>query len=143
MTVQLLKGCDILLGIAADILTIISFIFSAGAFIFSRSLFKNMQFQKNEYNTERLQIKTSLIALRKNIWNDNLNTMKIRSKMRQELYSYHHKYWNILSINCMRHLRRCIRYSKTSINGEKKREQLCISLDYLIAYLDKQEVSEQ
>lgn len=132
-----------MLGVSADILTIISFVFSAGAFIFFRSLFKNMQFQKNEYNEERLQIQTSLIALRKNIWDDNLDTMKIRSKMRQELYSYFNKYWNILSPNCIFHLLRSIRYSKNPIKGEQKRERLCISLDYLIAYLDKKEVFKQ
>lgn len=129
-----------MLGIAADILTVISFIFSAGAFIFSRSLFKNMQFQKNEYNTERLQIQTSLKALRKNIWDDNLDTLKIRSKMRQELYSYFNKYWNILSLRCIFHLTRSIQYSKTPTRNEQRRERLCTSLDYLIAYLDKKEV---
>ncbi len=109
-----------MLGIAADILTIISFISSTGAFIFSRSLFRNMQFQKAEYNSERLQIQASLKALRKNIWDDNLDTMKIRSTMRQELYSYRNKYWNILPPKCAHHLRKCIRYSKTPIKGERK-----------------------
>lgn len=131
-----------MLGIAADILTIISFIFSTGAFIFSRSLFKNMQFQKIEYNTERANIQTSLKALRKNIWDDNLDTLKIRSRMRQELFSYFIKYWNISSLTCIFHLLRSIQYSKKPINGKQKREQLCISLDYLIAYLDKKEISK-
>lgn len=129
-----------MLGVIADILTIISFILSAGAFVFSRSLFKNMQIQKKEYNSERLQIQTSLKALRKNIWDDNLDILKIRSKMRQELYSYFNKYWSILSPMCLFHLFRSINYSKKTIKDKKELECFCISLDYLIAYLDKKEV---
>lgn len=131
-----------MLGIAADILTIISFIFSFGAFIFSRSLFKNMQLQKIEYDTERLNIQTSLKALRKNIWDDNLDTLKIRSRMRQELFSYLIRYWNISSPTCLFHLLRSIKYSTKPIEGKQKRERFCISLDYLIAHLDKKEIFE-
>ena len=125
-------------GHIADILGILSFLLSSLVFIFSRSLFRNMKLQKTEYNSERIEIQTTLEALRKNIWLDRLDSIKIRSQMRQALYSYFNKYWSISPPRCLFHLLRSIHYSKHPIQ-ECNKEKLCISLDYLIAYLNKKE----
>lgn len=135
------KGCDKLsLNIdgIADVIGIIGGIASFITFLLSRSIFKNISIQKQDYNEQRKYIQTTLMALRQNIWEDNLDNIKIRSQMREALFSYFNKYWSISSPRCIYHLLRSIHYSKKPIK-ENKKESLCISLDYLIAYLDKKE----
>lgn len=122
----------------ADIFGILGFIISVLTYLLSRSIFKNVKTQKIEYNSERIDIQSSLDALRLNIWEDNLDNIKIRSQLRQALYSYFNKYWSISSPRCIFHLLKSIHYSKKPI-PEDKREKLCNSLDYLIACLDKKE----
>lgn len=131
-----------MLGTIADILGITSCVISVITFIFSHSLFKNMQRQKATYNNERLQIQTSLNALRTNIWDDKMDSLQIRSKLREALYSYFIKYWSISSPRCIYHLYKSIHYSKRPIKDTKK-ETLCISLDFLIAYLNKEEFKHE
>lgn len=118
-------------GIAAGILSFISV-------LLSRSIFKNVSIQKHDYNEERIHIQSTLMALRQNIWDDNLDNIKIRSQMREALFSYFNKYWSISTPRCIYHLLKSIHYSKSPIK-ENKKESLCISLDYLIAYLNKKE----
>ena len=137
-----MKRCELLLGTIADILGILSCIFSFFIFIMSRSLFKNIQQQKHEYNNERISLQTDIASIRKNILHDNLDTLSLRSELRQSLYSYQHKYWNILSPICIYHIRASLNMIKSQI-PERKKEKLCISLDYLIAYLDKKEVHKK
>ena len=129
------------IGNISDVLGIISCIISVLIFLMSRSIFKNAQMQKVEYNYERRDIQTSLSALRMNIWEDNLDNLQIRSNMREALYSYLGKYWNISSPFCLFHLWRSLRYCKKPIK-ERHKEKLCISIDFLIAHLNKKEIVE-
>lgn len=130
-----------IISIASDIVGILGGLVGFATFIFSKSVFKNVTMQKHDYNEERKDIQTTLYALRQNIWDDNLDNIKIRSQMRQALFSYFNKYWSILSIRCILHLLKSIHYAKKPIKKGKK-EKLCINLDYLIAYLDKKEVTD-
>lgn len=130
-----------IISIASDIIGILGGLVGFATFIFSRSIFKNVTMQKHDYNEERKDIQTTLYALRQNIWDDNLDNIKIRSQMRQALFSYFNKYWSISSIRCIFHLLQSIHYAKKPIKKDNK-EKLCINLDYLIAYLDKKEVTD-
>lgn len=128
-----------MLSFLADISGILSCICSVFFFIMSRSIFKNIKQQKSIYNSERIDLQSTLISLRENILDDCIDNMHLRSELRQSLYSYQHKYWNILSPVCIYHIRKSIKTSKNKIPKDKI-EDLCISLDYLVAYLDKKEV---
>ena len=135
------KGCDKLslnLSTVANIIGIVGGVVSFITFLLSRSIFEDISIQKQDYNEQRKHIQTTLMALRQNIWDDALDNIKIRSQMREALFSYFNKYWSISSFRCIYHLLRSTHYSKKPIK-ETKKEPLCISLDYLIAYLDKKE----
>nr|QRW39690.1 hypothetical protein [bacterium] len=108
-------------------------------FVLSHSLFKNATEQRKEYNSERLDIQSDLISLRDNIWEDNLDTLKIRSKLRQALYSYRNRYWFIAFPFRLFHIQRSLHYIKKPIPAHKK-EILCKHIDYLIGNMDKKEI---
>ena len=131
-------GGDSLLSTIADILGILSFVISVIVFIMSHSIFKYVKTQQKEYNDERLQLQTSLIAIRNNIWKDNLTNLKIRSKLRTELYTYLQKYWKISSPFCLFHIFRSLKLCKKDFNDSEK-EKLCMSIDYLIARFNVKE----
>ncbi len=122
----------------ADILGIVSCVMSFILFSMSHSIFKNINYQQREYNEERLELQIALEALRQNIWDDNLSDISIRSKLRTELYKYRQKYWKISSPICIFHLFRGLRIIQKGITQNNK-EQLCDSIDYLIARFHKQE----
>ena len=122
----------------ADILGIVSCVMSFILFSMSHSIFKNINYQQKEYNEERLELQIALEALRQNIWDDNLSDISIRSKLRTELYKYRQKYWKISSPICIFHLFRGLRIIQKGITPNNK-EQLCDSIDYLIARFHKQE----
>ena len=94
------KGCDKLslnLSTVADIIGIVGGVVSFITFLLSRSIFKDISIQKQDYNEQRKHIQTTLMALRQNIWDDDLDNIKIRSQMREALFSYFNKYWSISS----------------------------------------------
>lgn len=122
----------------ADILGIVSCIMSFILFLMSRSIFRNISYQQKAYNEERLELQIALEALRQNIWDDNLSSLSIRSKLRTELYKYRQKYWKISSPLCILHICRGLRITQKGITQNNK-EQLCDSIDYLIARFHKQE----
>lgn len=128
-----------MLSTIADILGILSFLMSVILFIISHSIFKYVKIQRKEYDDERTQLQTSLIALRNNIWKDNLTGLKIRSKLRTELYTYLQKYWKISSLFCLFHIFRSLRICRKDFTPKQK-EKLCESIDYLIARFNKKEV---
>lgn len=130
-----------MLSTLADIAGILSFIASIFVFIFSHSLFKNMSEQRSEYNKDRIAIQSDLIALRDNIWEDNLDSLEIRSKLRQALYSYRNRYWFISFPFRWFHIQRSLHYIKKPIKPDKK-EILCNHLDYLIGNMDKREYTK-
>lgn len=128
-----------MLSTIADIAGILSFCMSIILFVLSHSLFKNATEQRKEYNSERLDIQSDLISLRDNIWEDNLDTLKIRSKLRQALYSYRNRYWFIAFPFRLFHIQRSLHYIKKPIPTHKK-EILCNHIDYLIGNMDKKEI---
>lgn len=123
----------------ADILTVISFFMSLIVFFMSHSIFKYVKMQRKEYDDERIQLQTSLVAIRNNIWKDNLTGIKIRSKLRTELYTYLLKYWKISSPICLIHIFRSLKICRKDFSN-RQREKLCESIDYLIARFNKKEV---
>lgn len=128
-----------MLSTIADVAGILSFGMSIVLFVLSRSLFKNATEQRKEYNSERLDIQSDLIALRYNIWDDKLDNPQIRSKLRQALYSYRNKYWFIAFPFRLFHIQRSLHYTQKPIPAHKK-EILCNHIDYLIGNMDKKEI---
>lgn len=128
-----------MLSTIADIFGILSFFMSIVLFILSHSLFKNMKEQRLDYNEERFKIQSDLIALRDNIWEDNLDDIKTRSKLRQALYSYRNRYWFIAFPFRLYHIQRSLHFIKGPIKSQCK-ESLCNHIDYLIGNMDKKEL---
>lgn len=126
------------IGLVADVMGILSFFISAITLLVSHTIFKNISRQQTEYNSERLELQLTLIALRQNIWDDDLSDISIRSKLRTELYKYRQKYWKISSLTCLWHIFRALQITRNGINSNN-REKLCTSIDYLIARFSKQE----
>lgn len=125
----------------ADILGIISFFVSVFTFIAAKTILKDVKSKRNEYEHERFQLQTSLMALRDNIVEDSqpLN-LKYRSKIRTILYTYRQKYLPISSLSCLYHLMRATHFCNKSAPSQNEREKLCLSLDFLIARFNKTEV---
>lgn len=128
-----------MLSTIADWAGILSFIMTIILFILSHSLFKNMSEQRKDYNEKRIEIQTDLISLRDNIWCDDLDSIEIRSKLRQSLYSYRNRYWFIAFPFRLYHIQRSLTYIKGPIQNKHK-ESLCNHIDYLIGNMDKREV---
>ena len=128
-----------MLSTIADIAGILSFIASIILCVLSHSIFKNSTEQRADYNKERLNIQSDLISLRDNIWKDGLDSIEIRSKLRQTLYSYRNRYWFIAFPFRLYHIQRSLYYIKGPIR-ECKKEVLCIHIDYLIGNMDKKEI---
>ena len=122
----------------ADIFCVLSFIISIILFIITHSIFKNIQSQKTEYTKEQFNLKTNLQALRQNIWDDSLNSIEIRSKLRTELFTYRQNYWKILSPICHYRIHKSLCFIKTDIKS-KDRETLCTNIDYLVARFSRKE----
>ena len=128
-----------MLSTLADITGLLSFFMSIVLFIYSHSILKNATEQRKDYNKERLEIQSELISLRDNILKDELDNMRIRSKLRQILYSYRNRYWFISFPFRFYHIQRSLHYSKKSLIPEDKKEVLCNHIDYLIGTMDKKE----
>lgn len=129
-----------MLSVLADWAGIASFIMSIVLFILSRSIFKDSLTRRKEYNNDRLTIKIQLIALRDNILEDQADSIKIRSSLRQALYSYRSRYWFVLSPLGVIHIHLSLRYVTKSSILPSHREPLCKHLDYLIGTLDRKEI---
>ena len=128
-----------MLSFIADIAGIISCLISFILFVLSHSLLRNSTEQRIDYNRERINIQSDLISLRDNIWEDKLDNIKIRSKLRQALYSYRNRYWFIAFPFRLYHIQCSLHYIKKSIPDDKK-EKLCNHIDYLIGNMDKKEI---
>ena len=114
-----------MLSTIADIAGILSFCMSIILFVLSHSLFKNATEQRQDYNRERLKIQSDLISLRDNIWEDNLDNLKIRSKLRQALYSYRNRYWFIAFPFRLFHIQRSLHFIKKPI--AEKIKKYCVT----------------
>lgn len=128
-----------MLSTVADIAGILSFCMSIVLFVISHSLLKDATDQRLDYNNERLNIQSDLMSLRDNIWKDNLDNLKIRSQLRQALYSYRNRYWFIAFPFRLFHIQRSLHYIKKPIKPCNK-EKLCAHIDYLIGNMDKKEI---
>lgn len=128
-----------MLGTLADIAGLLSFFMSIVLFIYSHSILKNATEQRIDYNKERLEIQSELISLRDNILEDQLDNMKIRSKLRQILYSYRNRYWFISFPSRLYHIQCSLYYSKKTTIPQNKKETLCNHIDYLIGTMDRKE----
>lgn len=130
-----------MLGTIADISGIISFVVSILTFIVTKTILKDVASKRTEYEHERFQLQTSLMALRDNIVEDSqpLN-LKYRSNIRTILYTYRQKYLPISSLSCLYHLTRATHFCKKANPGPREREKLCLSLDFLIARFNKTEI---
>lgn len=124
----------------ADISGILSFVMSIVLFGISHSILKDATEKRKDYNAERINIQTDLIALRDNIWEDRIDNIKIRSQLRQALYSYRNRYWFIAFPFRLFHIERSLRLIKGSVIPENKKETLCNHLDYLIGTMDRKEI---
>lgn len=131
-----------MLSTISDITGILSFIMSILLFFLSHSLLRNATEKRKDYNIERLKIQSELMTLRDNIWEDNLDNLKIRSQLRQMLYSYRNRYWFIAFPFRLFHIQRSLYYVKGSSISETKKETLCNHLDYLIGTMDRKEFIE-
>lgn len=105
----------------------------------TRTILKNIDYQRREYDTERFSMQTDLMSLRSNIWEDGLVNTKIKSMIRTALYTYKQKYSVLSSLTCKYHLHRAISISKKNAIDSVDKERLCVSLDYLIARFNKKE----
>lgn len=122
----------------ADVLGILSFMMSIVLFVITNSIFRNVKFQRSEYAKEHLTLQTNLEALRQNIWDDSLDDIEIRSKLRTELFTYRQNYWKILSPVCHYRIYKSLFFIKTEIKPED-RESLCLNIDYLVARFSRKE----
>ncbi|RHO59302.1 hypothetical protein DW091_06045 [Eubacterium sp. AM05-23] len=127
-------------GTIADIAGILSFLMSIVLFIISHSIFKNIEKQRSQYNNEREKLLSSLLALRQNVFEDDLCGLELISQIRTCIFEYQQKYWKISSIRCIVHSFKCLYRLKKGITEDNKRA-ICGNLDYLIARLKKKEFS--
>lgn len=124
-----------MLGYIADILSVVSFVISLGIF---RKIYAKTETQKKAYNKERNDLLSHLLALRQNIWNDGLTSIKIQDQLETEIFTYQIKYLLISSPRCVFHAFRCtylLKYGINEANSAKVRQDI----NFLIARLSKKE----
>lgn len=122
----------------ADILGIISFLFSLGSFIISGTILSSIKRQKSDYKKERKELHDSLCALRENIWRDGLTDIRIRDKLQTLLFGYRMRYWLLSSPLCHYHVHRCLKLlsdDRCELNSIYIRNHI----NYIIARLIKKE----
>lgn len=122
----------------SDVLGVLSCFASVTSCIMAHSIFKKMDYQRVDYEKERVKTQSALMALRQNIWEDNLRDMRIRSELRTALFTYRQNYFFILSPVCHYHLSQSISILKVGITDTNK-ESLCSHIDFLVARLNKRE----
>lgn len=119
----------------ADILGIISFILSLGIF---HKIYAKAATQKEIYKEERNDLLASLLALRQNIWNDNLISIQIQDTLQTKVFEYQLKYLFISSPRCVFHAFRCTHLLKKGIT-ESNTTKIRNDINFLIARLSKKE----
>jgi uncharacterized membrane protein YhiD involved in acid resistance len=122
----------------ADITGIISFIITVILIFLSNDIRKEISRQRRDYQNEQESIKNILMALRENIWSDNLLDIKIKSQIRTQLYSFQQKFKKLLSKNDKQHIRVTLIILDKDVE-DISRDILCKELDYFIARFDKKE----
>lgn len=131
------RGIAILKAISliADILGILSFLLSLH--IVQRLSIK-ANWQKEVYREERVELLSTLQALRENIWTDGIISSKIQDHLCSKLFEYRIKFLLISTPVCWFHLSRCLSLLKPGISS-KNSEGIRYHLNYIIASLSKEE----
>lgn len=124
-----------LISCIADILGIISFVLSLGIF---HKIYAKAATQKETYVKERSDLLNNLMAMRQNIWNDNLISMQIQDTLQTKVFEYQIKYLFISSPRCVFHAFRCTHLLKSGIN-ETNTVKIRNDINFLIARLSKKE----
>lgn len=128
------------IGKLSDVLGIISVVISIISISIISRISDNLRKTKVDYMKNKNEILTTLLSLRESIYEDNLDNIKIRSGLREELNYYFQNYWKIIPFNGWCRILISIRYlNKGSI--QKNKEKLCGHIDYLVAKLRKDEVT--
>jgi len=81
-----------ILGVAADIAGIISFLLTVTLLIRSEALRKEIDAQKREFQNDQESIQIKLIALRENLWYGQPLSLKLISEIRTLLHSFSMNY---------------------------------------------------
>lgn len=94
--------------------------------------------QKRTYNKERDDLLSHLLALRQNIWDDGITSIKIQDQLQTEIYKYQIKYLLISSPRCIFHAFRCTCLLRKGLN-RKNKAKIRQDINFLIARLSKKE----
>ena len=127
------------LGIVADITGILSFVLTIVLLIKSEAIRKELDAQRNEYKRDQKKIKVYMMALRDNVFLDQMLDLKIVSNIRTQLYSFEQKFARLLTRSDKQHLSNTLKILDGSLESIDKGE-LCRELDYFIARLERQEL---
>ena len=125
------------LNIIANIASIISLVIAVILLIKFDRIINKIKQQKEDYIENREIIKNNLLAIRDNLFYDGLKDLKIRSKLRTELYSFD---FNLNYIIGFRANLKKIKLLKMIKSDELIVEEACECIDFLIARFDKKEV---
>ena len=126
------------LSIIADTVGIASFIVSVVIWFKFDRIKKDLLFQRKQYGKEQSEIKVKLMALRQNIYDDNLLSIHIISQVRTEILRFKKLYDLIITFEDKKMVRKTMHTLNTKTIAPAK---LCKYLDYFIARLDKKEAS--
>lgn len=128
------------LGVTADVVGILSFALTIVLLIRSESLRNEIESQRSEYQKGQKSIKVNMMALRDNVWEDQVLSLKIISEIRTQLYSFEHKFGRLLTRRDKRHLYVTLQMLDASVDSID-RGHLCRELDYFIARFERRELN--
>lgn len=120
----------------ADIVGILSFIVSIILWIKFDRINSEIKRQKVDYIESQEHIKNNLLAIRDNLFLDGLKDLKIRSKLRTELYTFNFNLNYIIGFNANLKKKKLLKIIK---NDSFDIEEVCECIDYLIARFEKKE----
>ena len=124
--------------IAADWLTVASFILTIALLINSESLRKEISSQKKDYEQDKDSVKRKLIALRENLWDNTPLTSQIASEIRTLIYSIEERFGLLDKLKDKKHVKTTLRMLHNKPASISK-EELCREIDYFIARLERRE----
>ena len=125
-----------MLGTIADILGIVSFILTIVLLIYSEALRGEIEAQSEAYRDEQYNVRNQLIALRKNIWEDNLLNRRMISQIRTSLYTFRQKYRRVLKWEDKWRIWQTLRMLDQPPSAVDH-NMLCKELDYFIAMFER------
>lgn len=129
-----------ILGIAADIAGIISFLLTVTLLIRSEALRREIDAQKRSYQKDQESIRIRMIALRENLWCGQKISLKLISEIRTLLYAFDQNYSRLRTRRDKQELPETLNLLKQQPDSIDI-FQLCAKLDYFIARLERQEIT--